>query len=284
MRSLKTVLLIVVMLAVAGGLGWNWRQGRLHPGTEDADLSTDVLQITPQAGGRIFAVEVAGNDHVTAGQTLFTIDTARLETARAAAQAQLDLARNGAGASGAAVAAAEAALRAAETQSRGGSDDAPAVRATRASREMANLDLAHATVTAPADSWIAALDLRPGQVVNANVPQFTLVEDSGWWVDDNFKETDLHRIRPGQPATVEVDMYPGLELSGHVVSIGAGSGASFSLLPAQNATGNWVKVTQRFTVRIALDDAPADPAMQLRLGTSSTVTVDTTVPVDGAAE
>ena len=90
----------------------------------------------------------------------------------------------------------------------------------------------------PTDGWIAGLDLRPGQVVNANVPQFTLVEDSGWWVDDNFKETDLHRIRPGQPATVEVDMYPGLEQSGHVASIGAGSGASFSLLPAQNATGN----------------------------------------------
>ena len=117
----------------------------------------------------------------------------------------------------------------------------------------------------------------------ANGPLFSLVEDTGCRVDANFKETDLARIRPGQPATVEIDMYAGLELEGHVVSIGAGSGASFSLLPAQNATGNWVKVTQRFPVRIAIDTRPDDPAMQLRLGASSSVTVDTT-SIDGAAK
>ena len=336
MRSLKPLLLIIVILAAVGGLAWNWRQGTLYPATDDAYLATDVLQVTPQVGGRVQTVAVAENDHVAAGQTLFTLDTARLATVRDAAQAQLDLARNGAGASGAdvaaaqarvvsaqaaasdaqatydrqkalydlrdvsqaaldaaasardqaqaAVAAAEAALRAAQTQSRGGSEDAPAVRSARASLEMANLDLAHATVTAPAAGWVAGMDLRPGQVLSANVPQFSLVEETGWWVDANFKETDLHRIRPGQPATVEIDMYPGLKLSGHVVSIGAGSGASFSLLPAQNATGTWVKVTQRFAVRIGLDDAPADPAMQLRLGASARVTVDTTAPATNAAK
>ena len=335
MRHLKVLLLIVVALGAVGGLAWNWRQGTLYPSTDDAYLATDVLQIAPQVGGRVQTVAVAENDLVAAGQTLFTIDPTRLQTARDAAAAQLELARNGAGASGAdvagaqaqvvsaqaaasdaqatydrqkalfdlrdvsqaaldtaatardqtlaAVAAAEAALRAAQTQSRGGSDDAPAVRAARAALELAELDLAHATVSAPAGGWIAGLDLRPGQVLTANAPQFSLVEDGGWWVDANFKETDLHRIRPGQPARVEIDMYPGLELTGHVVSIGAGSGASFSLLPAQNATGNWVKVTQRFAVRIALDASPADPAMPLRLGASTTVTVDTTGAVSDAA-
>ena len=113
------------------------------------------------------------------------------------------------------------------------------------------------------------------------------MEAGGWWVDANFKETDLGRIRPGLPARVTVDMYPGLELKGRVESIGAGSGASFALLPAQNATGNWVKVTQRFGVRIALEGAEASARIgagavsgaadrPLRLGASATVTLDAT--------
>ncbi|WP_209835060.1 HlyD family secretion protein [Ruegeria sp. HKCCE3926] len=151
------------------------------------------------------------------------------------------------------------------------------ILSARAQLEIAQTNLAWTKIHAAADGWIANLTLRPGSSVSANAPQFSIVESSDWWVDANFKETALARIRPGQPVTIRVDMLPGTTLTGKVASIGRGSGDTFSLLPSENASGNWVKVTRRFPVRIALDptDAP------LRVGGSSKVVVDTTGPVDG---
>ncbi|WP_170763009.1 HlyD family secretion protein [Ruegeria lacuscaerulensis] len=151
------------------------------------------------------------------------------------------------------------------------------VLSARAQLEIAQADLDWTNVYAMADGWIANLTLRPGSAVAANAPQFSIVESSDWWVDANFKETSLPRIRPGQPVKVQVDMLPGTTLTGKVASIGRGSGDTFSLLPSENASGNWVKVTRRFPVRIELDptDAP------LRVGGSSKVTVDTTVDQAG---
>jgi membrane fusion protein (multidrug efflux system) len=102
-----------------------------------------------------------------------------------------------------------------------------------------------------------------------------LVETSRWWVDANFKETDLARIRPCKAALVHLDMYQGLDLKGKVEGVSAGSGAVFSLFPPENATGNWVKVTQRFTVRIALDH-PRTDGRPLRVGASAWARIDTT--------
>lgn len=146
------------------------------------------------------------------------------------------------------------------------------VLSSQAALEIAQADLAWTKVYASADGWIANLTLRPGSSVSANAPQFSIVESSEWWIDANFKETSLPRIRPGQPAKIRVDMLPGIALTGRVASIGRGSGDTFSLLPSENSSGNWVKVTRRFPVRIELDptDAP------LRVGGSSKVTVDTT--------
>ena len=146
------------------------------------------------------------------------------------------------------------------------------VLSSQAALEIAQADLVWTKVYAAADGWIANLTLRPGSSVSANAPQFSIVESSDWWVDANFKETSLPRIRPGQPVTVQVDMLPDTTLTGKVASIGRGSGDTFSLLPSENSSGNWVKVTRRFPVRIELDptDAP------LRIGGSSKVTVDTT--------
>ncbi|NOC92501.1 HlyD family secretion protein [Ruegeria sp. HKCCD6604] len=151
------------------------------------------------------------------------------------------------------------------------------ILSARAQLEIAETNLAWTKIHAAADGWIANLTLRPGSSVSANAPQFSIVESSDWWVDANFKETALTRIRPGQPVTIRVDMLPGTTLTGKVASIGRGSGDTFSLLPSENASGNWVKVTRRFPVRIELDptDAP------LRVGGSSKVVVDTTGPVDG---
>ena len=174
------------------------------------------------------------------------------------------------------VAVAQANLAAARSQAGKRGEDNATVRAAVAQLKLASRNLEYSEVIAPSAGWIANLSLRPGQVVSAGQPLFSLVEDGDWWVDANFKETDLQRIRRGQPATVAIDMYPGIELHGTVESIGAGSGAVFSLLPPQNATGNWVKVTQRFPVRIKIPSSPGDQALQLRVGASVTATVDTT--------
>ncbi|WP_300069816.1 HlyD family secretion protein [uncultured Ruegeria sp.] len=146
------------------------------------------------------------------------------------------------------------------------------ILSSQAQLEIAKANQAWTKVFATADGWIANLSLRPGSSVSANAPQFSIVESTDWWVDANFKETSLPRIRPGQPVTVHVDMLPGVALTGKVASIGRGSGDTFSLLPSENSSGNWVKVTRRFPVRIDLDptDAP------LRVGGSSKVIVDTT--------
>ncbi|MCU4654791.1 HlyD family secretion protein [Roseibacterium sp. SDUM158016] len=191
------------------------------------------------------------------------------------AQAALDTAQSARDQALARVAQAEAALAAARERSGEPGADNAAVRAAAAALTQAELALDHATITAPVAGWVANLSLRPGDVVAPGQPLFSLVEDGDWWVDANFRETDLDRIRPGQPVRIAVDMYPGLDLAGEVAVIGAGSGAVFSLLPPQNASGNWVKVTQRFPVRIALTP-PEDPAFRLRVGASVTARVDTT--------
>lgn len=170
---------------------------------------------------------------------------------------------------------ANAALAASREQAGAPGDDNPAVRAAEAQLTLAQINLNHARVTAPVSGWIANLDVRPGALVSPNAPLFSLVEDGDWWIDANFKETDLERLRPGQPVNIDIDMYPGVTLTGTLQSLGAGAGAVFSLLPPQNASGNWVKVTQRFPVRIAIDTRPDDPDLQLRVGASTTVTVDT---------
>jgi membrane fusion protein, multidrug efflux system len=162
---------------------------------------------------------------------------------------------------------------------RGAAGDANAtVKVASAALDQARLDLAHTRIYAPANGTLGELDLRPGSMVTAGQPLLALVETDDVWVDANFKETELPRIRPGQPAKVTVDLHPGTTFSGRVESLGPASSAAFSLLPPENATGNWVKVTQRFPVRVHL----IDPLPDLRLGASSEVTIDTTVH-DGQA-
>ena len=102
------------------------------------------------------------------------------------------------------------------------------------------------------------------------VGMVSLVHSTTAWVEANFKEKDVGRMVPGQAASVEVDAYSGQKFEGHVQSIGAGTGSQFSLLPAQNANGNWVKVTQRVPVRIAFDKTPSRPMIA---GLSVTATV-----------
>lgn len=149
------------------------------------------------------------------------------------------------------------------------------LRGAAAQLDKATEDRVKTHVLSPGDGWVSDVRIRPGAVMNAGMPAFPLVESGPWWVNANFKETDLQRIRKGQPATIKLDMYPGYAIEGTVESISTGSGALFSVLPPENATGNWVKVTQRFPVRIRIDGKP-DPKRPLRVGATATVTVDTT--------
>ncbi|OHV65467.1 hypothetical protein LCM4577_29400 [Mesorhizobium sp. LCM 4577] len=155
-------------------------------------------------------------------------------------------------------------------------DQHPTVMAALAARDKAAYDLAQTTVKAPADGIIyQAASFKVGQYVSVGTPLFALVETGDTWIDANFKETQLTNMKPGQKAEIVVDTYPGRTFEATVKAIGAGTGAEFSLLPAQNATGNWVKVTQRIPVRLELTDP--DAKMALRTGMSATVTVDTGV-------
>lgn len=142
----------------------------------------------------------------------------------------------------------------------------------------ANLNLSFTHVTAPTSGYISNFDLREGAVVNAYQPQFALVENKTWWVEANFKETDMKRIAIGQTATITLDMYPGRQFHGVVSSLSPNSNNSFSLLPAENATANWVKVTQRFPIRINIIDVPNKNYL-LRMGASATVSINTKDPV-----
>jgi len=146
-------------------------------------------------------------------------------------------------------------------------------RASSKVRE-AYLAVQRSVLPAPIDGWVARRNVQLGQRVQAGAPLMAVVSLGQPWVDANFKESQLQKLRIGQPAVVVVDQYGSkIEFHGKVAGLGAGTGSAFALLPAQNATGNWIKIVQRVPVRITLDakDVAEHP---LRVGLSTVVTVD----------
>ncbi len=142
-----------------------------------------------------------------------------------------------------------------------------------AERDQARLMLGYSTVSAPANGIVSRMQLQPGEWVEDGAPVFSVIESEGHWVEANLKETQLTHVVVGQRATVEVDAYPGVLWEGRVDSISAATGAEFSILPPQNATGNWVKVVQRLPVRIVV--ARSDDRPPLRAGMTVAVSIDT---------
>jgi membrane fusion protein (multidrug efflux system) len=147
----------------------------------------------------------------------------------------------------------------------------PTVRQAQAELDRALLNLSYTIIVAPIDGIVTRVEqLQPGNYMNAATPAFALVSSRDVWIEANFKEVQLTRMRPGQSASVRIDAYPGRVIRAKVVSISPGTGSEFSLLPAENATGNWVKVVQRLPVRLKLEES-----VPVQSGLSAVVTVDT---------
>lgn len=178
----------------------------------------------------------------------------------------------------AAVRAAAAELVAARQQRAVLATDITAARASvgaaTADLRMANIARGYATITAPIDGYIADRYAQRGAFVTAGTTLLSIVPARGLWVDANFKEDDLARIKPGDPATIVADELPDRVFHGHVVSLSPATGAIFSVIPPQNATGNFTKIVQRVPVRIALE-GDASRLGRLRPGLSTTVSVNT---------
>jgi len=186
-----------------------------------------------------------------------------------AAEHDLSLARSKLSMAKAEAAEAKAAL------STGGAVDGvnPDVLSAQVRLDQALLNLSRTEVRAPVSGVVTQADrLQLGQVMMEGLSALSLVNNDVSWVEANFKETELEKMRIGQTVDITIDSYPDLSLTGHVESIGAGTGSEFSILPAQNATANWVKVTQRVPVRIAIDDKPSRP---LIAGLSAYVRINT---------
>jgi membrane fusion protein (multidrug efflux system) len=177
---------------------------------------------------------------------------------------QLDAARAAAAAADAQLAAAQAALVGADAR----------VAASRAARDQAALQLSYTRILAPATGVVSKKTVEVGQLVQPGQPLMAVVPLQDVWVVANLKETETADVTPGDPAEITVDAYPGRHFRGLVESLAPATGAKFSLLPPDNATGNFTKVVQRIPVRIRLA-GPADPAHALRPGMSAVVTIQT---------
>jgi membrane fusion protein (multidrug efflux system) len=202
----------------------------------------------------------------------------RLLSSGISSQSQVDRAIHGRDAAAQAVAAAQQQI--ASTLANLGGDPQidpskhPSVQQAQAELDRAELDLSYTTIAAPDDGVVTQVEkLQVGDYVNAASPVFALVATHNLWIEANFKEVQLSKMREGQPATVRIDTYGDRTFKAHIASLSPGTGAQFSVLPAQNATGNWVKVVQRLAVRVEIEDADRDHP--LFAGLSATVKVDT---------
>ena len=231
-----------------------------HESTDDAFIDVHFVSVAPKIAGRVAVVHVDDNQLVKKGDALVDIDPRDFQVALA--QAKANLAKDKA----AEVQANANEKRAQDlfaknvisTLDRDGSvatsqSSKATVEADEAGVEQAELNLGYTKITAPIDGYVTKEAVATGDYLQVGQALMSLVP-TRVWVIANFKETQLRNMQPGQPANVSVDAYPSVNLRGRVDSIQAGSGAAFSLLPPENATGNYVKVVQRVPVKIMLDD------------------------------
>jgi len=278
-----------------------------HITTDDAQVDGHINPVLPRVAGYVGAVEVGDNQRVAAGDVLLRIDArdfkARVDMAQAAlanaraavtvAQAHVDAAKSKTTKTAqdltrAATLGAQRVVSQQEQDTAKWAADAAAADYQAATREVtvaesqivqrqadldyANLQLSYTTLTAPVAGTVAKKSVEVGQYVQPGQPLMAIVGDREVWVVANFKETQLHDIRIGQSVEVHVDAYPQMTFSGRVDSIAAATGSKFSLLPPDNATGNFVKVVQRVPVKIVFVEPP-EATHPLRIGMDVTAIV-----------
>ncbi|WP_175779574.1 HlyD family efflux transporter periplasmic adaptor subunit [Burkholderia anthina] len=328
-RRMLLALLGVAVVASSVAYGTYYLTvARYHESTDDAYVSGNLVQLTPQVAGTVVAVNADDTQIVKAGDPVVTLDNADAKVALGNAEAMLgqtvrqvsglyvnndlyaanvaqkqadlvraqdDLRRRLAVADTGAVsaedlahardtvAAARAALDAVRQQAQANRaltdhttiDRHPNVQAAASKVRDAYLAYARNVLPAPVTGYVAKRSVQVGQRVSPGTPLMAIVPLDGVWVDANFKESQLRNMRIGQPVTLTADVYGGkVEYHGRVVGFSAGTGSAFASLPAQNATGNWIKIVQRLPARIQLDRKELD-AHPLRIGLSMDVDVET---------
>jgi len=329
-RRKRLLALLALAVASAGAAygAYYYSYARFYESTDDAYVSGNLVQLTPQVSGTVVAVNADDTQIVRAGQTVVALDPADSKIALANAQAALgqtvrrvsslyvnndfyaaniaqresDLARAAddlrrrqtVAATGAvsaediahardAVNAARAALDAARRQAEANRaltarttvEAHPDVQAAASKVRDAYLAYARDTLPAPVTGYVARRSVQVGQRVAPGAPLMAIVPLDGVWVDANFKEVQLKRMRIGQPVTLTADVYgSSVTYHGRIEGFSAGTGSAFATLPAQNATGNWIKIVQRLPVRIRIDPSEL-AAHPLRIGLSMQVDADT---------
>lgn len=279
-KKKKAFMIVGVIVVIGLTLGYFYSGYRkTHVSTDDAFIDGDIHTISARVSGNVKAVMVTDNQRVKQGDILVEIDPADYRSKAAAAKANLELQR--------------ATLRLAESDRKRAKalyeqDASSAERYDKAvstyeisvaqvklaeeQLRQAELNLGYTTVVAPANGYVTKKSVETGNQVQTGQPLMALVDLDSLYVVANYKENQMERIRPGQEVTMTVDAFPGKVFKGKVDSIMAGTGVSFALFPAENATGNYVKVVQRIPVKIVFPEG-ADKDHLLRIGMSVVPTV-----------
>ncbi len=230
-----------------------------HESTDDAFLDGSIVAVSPRVSGHVAKVHVSDNQKVAAGDLLLELDArdfqARLDAAKAQAafaKAALDHAVTAERMAAARLTSARSAPALMAKSSSQAEESKADVEKSRAEVAQAELNLSYTRILAPIDGYVTKKSVDPGAYVQQGQSLMAIVS-TRVWVTANFKETQLTHLRPGQPVTISVDTYPEAVFHGHVDSIQRGTGSRFSLLPPENATGNFVKVVQRIPVKIVFD-------------------------------
>jgi len=263
--ALMLGLALFVPAATAAYLYWDYAAH--FQSTDDSFIAARQFAIQPKVSGYLTAVPVTDNQHVAAGDTIARIDDRdyrvaleQTEAQLAHDQAVLEDAEKNLGRDQYLLQRNTIAQQQVDDQSYLVVQDKATVALDQAKVDQANLNLSYTTVTAAQAGRVVSLSGAVGQFAQAGTTLTMFVPDESW-VTANFKETQLDAMRPGQSVTMRIDAYPDRTIRGHVASVQPGSGPAFSLLPPENATGNWVKIVQRVPVKIVMDDPPADVAL-----------------------
>ncbi len=271
---------VLSILLIVGSFYGYAKYSAFYPSTDDAYVQANTVNIAAQVTGPVNAIFVQDHALVKKDQLLFSIAPEPFKIALSKAQAVLAQTQAERNTQQKDTARILQLSSAGQLPKADGDDAQGKLEALNASLNVAQselaqaqLDLQHTQITSPSSGYLTHFTLRHGEMVQAANPLFVLVETGLWWINGNFKETDIEHIHIGQSAKIVLDMYPAITFKGKVQGINAGSGAAFAILPPENATGNWVKVTQRFPVRINIIDP--DPKYLLRIGASGKVVINT---------